>query len=119
MRRFLCALIISAATLSAQEPQAVQQIGQGPNIYSRDREVAIGTQLAQEVQGAVTPMDNAAALSYVEQMGAKLAAQLPEPRFNYTFALLPASEGDFANEPLALPVRPHLHPRQPVLDRSR
>jgi beta-barrel assembly-enhancing protease len=102
MRWSLFALVLSALSLSAQ-----QQAGAGPNLYSRETEAALGEQLAQQVQRTATPVNNPVALRYVEQVGARLAAQLPEPRFTYTFALINPAGGAANNnamrEPLALP----------------
>jgi hypothetical protein len=47
----------------------VAQVGQGPNLYSREKEAAL------------------AALDYVQRVGATIAAELPEPRFTYAFAV--------------------------------
>jgi predicted Zn-dependent protease len=91
-------LVSSALTLSAQPVPA-----SGPNFYSREKETALGAQLAQQVRQTVAPVDNNAALSYVEQMGARLAARFPEPRFTYTFALIAGGSDDILKEPVALP----------------
>jgi beta-barrel assembly-enhancing protease len=91
-------LVSSALTLSAQSIP-----GAGPNLYSRQKEAALGAQLAQQVRRTATPVDDATAVTYVERMGAKLAAQLPEPRFPYTFALIAGGNGDVLKEPVALP----------------
>ena len=85
-------------TLAAQATQA----GAGPNYYSPQREAALGAELARQARKNTTPVDNTAALSYVEAMGAKLAVQLPEPRYNYTFAII-KDAGDSYQEPIALP----------------
>jgi predicted Zn-dependent protease len=80
---------------------AVSLNAQNANLYSREKESALGAELAQQVQRNATPVNNPAALRYVEQIGAKLAAQLPAPRFTYTFALIAGDSG--SKEPLALP----------------
>jgi predicted Zn-dependent protease len=51
----------------------------------------------------VTPLDNAAALDFVKRLGARLAAQLPEPRFDYTFAVTASDQSNVLHEPLSLP----------------
>jgi predicted Zn-dependent protease len=89
-------LVLSALSLSAQNA----------NLYSRAKEAALGAEFAAQVQRNSTPVNNPAALRYVEQVGARLAAQLPEPRFTYTFALINPLSGVANNavqEPLALP----------------
>ena len=92
-------LVSSALTLGAQSIPVTT----GANLYSRQKEAALGAKYAQQLRQAATPVDNAAALSYVEQMGAKLAAQLPEPRYAYTFALIGNVNGEALKEPVALP----------------
>ena len=98
MRLALTALVFSALTVSAQEAQ----IGKAPNFYSREKEVALGKGLAQQVQRNSTPVDNADALAYIEQIGAKLAAQLPQPRFDYKFGII-TNTGETSPEALSVP----------------
>jgi beta-barrel assembly-enhancing protease len=95
MRFSVYVLISSALTLSAQTMP-----GSTANLYSREKEAAVGAQIAQQVRQTATPVDNAAALAYVQQMGAKLAAQFPEPSFPFTFALV---AGSTQQEPVVLP----------------
>jgi predicted Zn-dependent protease len=99
MRSTLCVALLSTLTLAAQERQA----GPGPNLYSREKEAALGASLAQQVRRQAPALDNAAALEYVERLGAKLAAQLPEPRFTYTFAVTASDQSNILHEPLSLP----------------
>ena len=104
MRWTLSVMLLSAVTLTAQ----VTINAQGPNPYSRKKEAALGAELAQQARQMLAPLDNSAALDYVQQLGAKLAAQLPEPPFTYTFALTASEQsdalhGNVLHEPLALP----------------
>lgn len=96
--RLICSLFLSALTAAAQATQA----GAEPNLLSPRREAALGAELARQVWQNTIPVDNAGALSYVEQMGARFAAQLPEPRDNYTFAII-KDAGDSYQEPIGLP----------------
>ncbi len=103
-------LVLSALSLSAQNA----------NLYSRAREAALGAEFAKQFQGIATPVNNPAALRYVEQIGARLAAQLPEPRFTFTFALINPISGKTREEPLALPWRVHhLRPVERLACRAR
>lgn len=98
MRRLAFVLVLSALTLCAQAPT-----GAGPNLYSQEKESALGAQLAQAVQRNVTPVNNPAALAYVQQAGARIAAQMPS-RFSFTFALIGAiGSRATRGEPIALP----------------
>jgi len=98
MRRLAFVLVLSALTLCAQTP-----VGAGPNLYSKQKESALGAQLAQEIQRNSPPVNNPAALAYVQQMGAKLAARMP-PQFPYIFALIERVQNDpTRGEPVSLP----------------
>jgi len=54
-----------------------RQPGQGVNFYSKDKEIALGEQLALEYRKNTTPLDNAAVSDYVKRVGANLATQFP------------------------------------------
>ena len=98
MRRLAFVLVLSALTVCAQAPA-----GAGPNLYSKQKESALGAQLAREIQRNSTPVNNPAALAYVQQMGAKLAAGMP-PQFPFTFALIEKVQNDpTRGEPISLP----------------
>jgi len=99
MRCSVCVMLFSALTVTDQ----VAQVGQGPNLYSREKEVALGKALAAQVQRRVAPLDSPVALEFVQRVGAKLAAQLPEPRYTYTFALTSGDQSNVLHEPLSLP----------------
>lgn len=99
MRWIVYVLLLSSLTVIAQD----QQVGRGPNLYSREKEAALGAALAQQVGRTATPLDNTAALDFVQRLGAKLAAQLPEPRFSYTFAVTASDQSNVLHEPLSLP----------------
>jgi predicted Zn-dependent protease len=90
-------LVLAVLPASAQ-----QQTGADPNLYSRQREAALGAELARQVERTSTPVNDPEALRYVEQVGERLAAQLPEPRFSYTFALI-VEGNSVSREPVALP----------------
>lgn len=98
MRWTLCVMLLSALTVTAQDGA----VGQGPNLYSRAKEAALGASLAQQVRPTATPLDNPAALDFVQRLGAKLAAQLPEPRFTYTFVVTAGDQSNVLHEPLSL-----------------
>jgi predicted Zn-dependent protease len=96
MRQTLCVMLFSAVT-------GMAQVGQGPNLYSREKEAALGATVAQQVRRTVTSLDSPAALEFVQKLGAKIAAQLPEPRFTYTFAVIAGDQNNSLHEPLSLP----------------
>ena len=73
MRSLWCVAMLALGVAQGQEPQP----GQGVNYYSKDKEIALGRQLALEYRQKTTPLDNAAARDYVKRVGANLAAQFP------------------------------------------
>lgn len=96
-------LVLASASLHAQQ----QQLGAGPNLYSREKEAALGAELAAQVERTSPPVNipealRPEALRYIQQVGARLAAQLPDAPFPYTFALI-GDNSDPSQEPLALP----------------
>jgi predicted Zn-dependent protease len=99
MRLRLAALIFADAILAAQVPQIP---GCGVNFYSREKEAVLGAGLAKEMRRGTTPIDNPRVQAYVEQLGAKLAAQLPEAGCSYTLAVI-ADHGRRTHEPISLP----------------
>jgi predicted Zn-dependent protease len=91
--------LFAVLALNAQD----QPAGRGVNFYSTEKEVALGTQLAKDFRQAHTPLDNAAARDYIEQMGARLASALSQPSpFIYHFELTADFSGTFL-EPASLP----------------
>jgi predicted Zn-dependent protease len=93
------AICLGALAMSAQETQA----GRGVNFYSTEKEAALGAQLAKDIRQHTTPLDNAAILAYVESTGNRLAAQLPNRPFPYTFALIADGPAGPPYEPLSFP----------------
>jgi predicted Zn-dependent protease len=73
MRSLWCLVILPVALAQSQQ----RLPGQGINFYSKDKEAALGLQLAEVYRQKVTPLDNALVSDYVKRVGARLAAQLP------------------------------------------
>jgi predicted Zn-dependent protease len=93
-------LVVLIATLAvAQE----RQVGQGLNFYSREKEAAFGAQLAQEVRQRTTSLDSVAVRDFVEQIGRKLTAQLPDAGISYTFTVIADDVNGSTHEPISLP----------------
>jgi predicted Zn-dependent protease len=97
MRFPFCILFLTALTATAQTRQAT------PNFYSREKETALGAAVAQQFLRTVTPLDDPAALDYVQRLGAQLAGTLPEPRFPYAFTLITTDENNALHEPFSFP----------------
>jgi predicted Zn-dependent protease len=74
--------MLASLSLAAQEP-------------SLDKEVALGRVMAADFRKHATLLDNPAVQTYVDRLGQKLAAQMPDARFPFTFA---AITGDYCSE---------------------
>ena len=80
--------VLMAAPLLAQP---------GPNVYSLEKEQALGQRVAADVRSRAKPFGDAAVGSYVERIGSGLAAGLG---FNYQFEVIAAAQ---TTEPFGVP----------------
>jgi len=79
----------------AQNPQSgridVQQ--QGGNAFSLEQEVQLGQQAAAQTEKELPILPESDPVSqYIRQLGQRLAAHTPEPKFNYTFKVVNQKE---------------------------
>ena len=70
---------------------------------SPQKQAALGASLARTFRQNTTPLDSPAALDYVRRLGAKLAAQLPEPHANFTFEFIKSDSCGELHEPCSFP----------------
>jgi predicted Zn-dependent protease len=98
MRCVWCAAVLAIGVAQAQE----RQPGQGVNFYTKDKEIALGTQLALQFGQKTTPLGVAAAGDYVKQVGANLAAQFPGG-WTYRIETIREDQGGATHEPVAFP----------------
>jgi predicted Zn-dependent protease len=90
---------LTSSAVCAQEGA----VGKGVNLFSIQKEVALGAQMAQEVRQRTTPIDSAAVREYVERIGLQLASQLPDAAFQYAFSVIADDGGGQIHEPCSLP----------------
>lgn len=64
------------------------------------KEAALGAKLAEEVRRSTTPVESAAVQSYVERLGAELAARFPDSNLSFQFTVVTDALG---REPMTLP----------------
>jgi beta-barrel assembly-enhancing protease len=80
-----------------------QNIGKGVNFYSIEKEMAVGAELARGYRNSHAPLNDALIQDYVEAVGQKLTAALPQQSpFPYHFELTADFNGTFL-EPTSLP----------------
>jgi predicted Zn-dependent protease len=99
MRLSVSVVLLASLAVSAQE----QHSGQGVNFYSREREAALGAQLAQQLRQRTTALDSVTVQDFVDQIGRKLAAHLPGAGISYTFAVVADEMGGSTHEPASIP----------------
>jgi beta-barrel assembly-enhancing protease len=68
-----------------------------------DKDAALGKQLAEEVRRSTTLAEPQPIQHYVTQLGAKLAAQLPNSPFVYTISVVDTDQTNALHQPLVLP----------------
>jgi predicted Zn-dependent protease len=101
-----CVLVVAAGALFAQNPKKKddpaqignRDVGKGINIYSIEREMALGKQLAQEVQRQAKVVEDPLVSEYINRTGQNLARS-SDAKVPFTFQVI---EGDSPNA-FALP----------------
>ncbi len=102
----VCLLAVGSVALLAQNPKKKddpsqignRDVGKGVNIYSIEREMALGKQLAQEVQRQAKVVDDPLISEYVNRIGQNLVRN-SDAKVPFTFQVI---EGDAPNA-FALP----------------
>ncbi len=87
----LSLVFLVGLTLAAQQP------------YSVEKEAAIGASLARNVQQGTTAIESPTVRDYVQRIGGRLAAQLTNPPFSYSFSVIADDRGGPTHEPLWFP----------------
>jgi len=86
------ALAIALAILMPNLAEAQTKVKSGYNMFSPEQDVEIGRQSAAEVQRQLPLVTNNSVEDYINQIGRKLAAQAPGPKFPYEFRVVNASD---------------------------
>ncbi len=89
-------LVLGVAHSQTREP------GQGVNFYSKEKEIALGRQLAQQFRQKTTLVDSVSVNDYVQRVGANLAAQFPGG-WTYRIETIREDQGGATHEPVAFP----------------
>ncbi len=84
--RTLATVLLFAAPLFAQDP--TESPARGVNFYSLEKEQALGAQLVAEYRRTIPVIENAPVSAYLDHLGQRLAALLPDPPFHYQFQLV-------------------------------
>src|SRR5688572_5980237 len=72
----------------AAQAAAQTQVKRGWNLFSKQQDVEIGAQSAQEVQQQLPLLRDEEVQQYVAELGAKLAAVAPGTKFPYSFKVV-------------------------------
>ena len=94
-------MLLGGLSLTAQVPLGPAE--KGANLYRLEKEAALGRQLAAEFRQRTTPIDKPIVQAYLDRLGQKLAAQMPEVKFPFTFGAVADDACPTTHEPAALP----------------
>ena len=99
MRRVILSVLFLASLTEAQ---------QATNLFSREKESALGAELSSQARSQYTfvraaGVDQTNVDQYVDRVGRRLIAALPEGSVVYKFAVVQDRLGGSTNEPVALP----------------
>ena len=75
---------------------------QGPP-WSIEKEAGLGKQLAADVRQRNTAIDSPTVQAYLDSLGRKIAAFIPDTRFPFTFSVIAEDPCRTTHEPVALP----------------
>ncbi len=101
MRTLACLVFLACSAPTAQQTPD-RPAGTGVNFYSKDKEAAMGAQLAAEVRRNAKVVDSPAVAGYLARTGGRLAAQMPDIGFALQFTVV-ANAKSVTNEPMVLP----------------
>jgi beta-barrel assembly-enhancing protease len=91
-------LILSALCLGC-----LAKAQQATNLYSSEKESALGAELSAQARSQYSVVSPATVGQYIDRVGRRLAAALPATNVVYRFAVVEDRLGGSTNEPLALP----------------
>jgi Zn-dependent protease with chaperone function len=83
-------LLLAVSVAGTAQGQTV--VRPGFNVFSIDQDVEIGRQSAAQVEQQLPMMSDLQISRYVSNLGAKLAAQAPGPKFAYRFKVVNSSQ---------------------------
>jgi predicted Zn-dependent protease len=97
--RLLAASFLTALSICAQGLPNKS----AANFYSVEKERSLGASVARDFARRTTPVNSAVALDYVQRIGARVTAQIPQAPFPITFAIVKDDEGGPLHEPVVFP----------------
>jgi predicted Zn-dependent protease len=77
-------------------------VERGIDSYSREKEAALGNKLANEIRQRTTSIQNPTSNGFVERLGRRLAAHMPEAKLDFTFSIIAEDPCPTVHEPVAL-----------------
>lgn len=80
-------LVVASGAATAQT-----QLKSGFNLFSPEQDIELGRQSAAEAERQLPMLRDSRIQGYVEQVGRRLAANAPGPKFPYTFQVVNASD---------------------------
>ncbi len=94
-------LILAGVPSAAQEP--IGHTENGVNFYSVEKEAAIGKQFAADLRQRTRPIDSPSVQKYLDRFGQRIAAQIRDAKFPFTFSVIADDPCRMIHEPAALP----------------
>jgi beta-barrel assembly-enhancing protease len=99
--RCCSALVLASLPLIAQQPGKPAESGVNSN--SLEKEAALRRQMAAETQRRTTTINSSSIQDYVDGLGRRISAQIPDAKFPFTFSVVADDPCSTTHEPGALP----------------
>ncbi len=93
-------LVLAGLPSFAQSPATV---GTGVDSYSIEKEAALGKQMAADFRQHTTGIASRTVQDYVDNLGQRLASQIPTSPFRFTFSIIAGDPCPVVHEPYVLP----------------
>jgi predicted Zn-dependent protease len=95
------ALLIAGISLMAQQPAG--PAGDRADFYSVEKEAALGAQMASDVRRRTSTIEDPSVQEYVNRLGRRLAVEMPDAKFPFTFSVIVDDPCPGTHEPGSLP----------------
>jgi beta-barrel assembly-enhancing protease len=94
-------LIAGISLLMAQQPAG--PAGDRADFYSVEKEAALGKQMAAEVRRRTSTIEDPSVQEYINRLGRRLAVEMPDAKFPFTFSMIADDPCPGTHEPGSLP----------------
>lgn len=87
-KRLIAVAVVAAAGLVAQQPTKLRDLKPGFNLFSKEQDVQMGREYAQQIERQFTVVNDSTINNFVQGIGRRLASTRQAQGFQYTFKVV-------------------------------